>query len=55
MFNGLLNANSELTRFMRKGEVGNWKVHLTPDMITKFEAWEKKWLKDTDYKPVFEL
>ena len=53
--NKILDQNTERTGFMRKGQTGNWRKHLTPEMVAKFEAWEEKWLKDTDFKPVFDI
>ena len=41
------NSDKSLA-FMRKGEKGNWKSHLTPQMISKFQVWEQKWLKGSD-------
>jgi len=41
--------------FMRKGEVGDWKNHLTPELEKKFQKWENKWLKDSDLKFKYEI
>ena len=35
---------------MRKGQVGDWVNHFTPELEIKFEEWEKKWLNDSDFK-----
>ena len=42
-------------RFMNKGKVGNWKEHLTPEMISRFEKWEQKWLYGSDFKFEYEI
>ena len=55
MANKLMGTNHEETSFMRKGQTGNWRKHLSPEMIAKFETWEEKWLKDSDYRPVFDI
>jgi hypothetical protein len=35
---------------MRKGQAGDWKNHLTPEMVDRFEKWEAKWLEGSDLK-----
>ncbi|XP_033609943.1 luciferin sulfotransferase isoform X2 [Cryptotermes secundus] len=34
-------------RFIRKGEVGDWKNHMTPEMTTRFDAWIEENLRGT--------
>lgn len=34
-------------RFLRKGEVGDWKNHMTPEMATRFDAWIEENLRGT--------
>ena len=46
---------AEKVVFMRKGEVGDWKNHFTPELEKKFEEWENKWLKDSDLKFQYEI
>jgi hypothetical protein len=41
--------------FMRQGQAGNWKKHLTPQMVARFERWEDRWLSDSDLKFVYEV
>ena len=41
--------------FMRKGQTGGWKKHLTPDMVERFEMWEAKWLDGSDLKFEYQL
>jgi len=41
--------------FMRKGQVGDWENHFTPDLQKKFEEWERKWLKDSDLEFQYKL
>jgi estrone sulfotransferase len=33
--------------FLRKGEVGDWKNHMTPDMASQFDAWTEKNIRGT--------
>jgi estrone sulfotransferase len=34
-------------RFIRKGEVGDWKNHMTSEMATQFDAWIEENLRGT--------
>lgn len=34
-------------RFIRKGEVGDWKNHMTPEMTAKFDAWIEENIRGT--------
>lgn len=34
-------------RFIRKGEVGDWKNHMTPEMAARFDAWIEENLRGT--------
>ena len=45
----------EIGQFMRKGKVGDWKDRLSPEMISRFEKWENKWLQDSDLQFVYEI
>ena len=40
---------------MRKGETGNWKEHLEPETVARFEDWERKHLEGSDFSFVYEL
>jgi len=42
-------------KFMRKGLVGDWKNHLTPELEKKFIEWEKKWLDGSDFEFQYEI
>jgi hypothetical protein len=41
--------------FMRKGQTGGWKKHLTPEMVKRFEMWEAKWLEGSDLQFEYQL
>lgn len=43
------------TKFMRKGQAGDWKNHFNADVIARFEAWEKNGLKDTGLEFCYEV
>ncbi|KAK3853926.1 hypothetical protein Pcinc_039559 [Petrolisthes cinctipes] len=47
-------AHKDKGNFLRKGEVGNWKSHLNEEQVSMFEAWERKHLKNTDLKFIYE-
>jgi hypothetical protein len=33
--------------FIRKGEVGDWKNHMTPEMTSRFDVWTEKNIRGT--------
>ena len=35
---------------MRKGQVGNWRQHFTPELEEGFKKWETKWLEGCSLK-----
>ena len=47
--------NGYTGKFINKGKSGTWKEYLTDEMVERFEQWERKWLKDTDLKFVYEV
>merc|ERR1711973_516743 len=49
------NKEMEAPKFMRKGQVGDWKNWLSPEQLETFKTWEKKGLEDTDFKFTYEL
>jgi hypothetical protein len=51
----VLKVNLDKQGFMRQGEAGNWKKHLKPEMVARFEEWEAKWLNNSDLKFVYEV
>lgn len=42
-------------KFMRKGQVGDWRNHFTPQLEERFKAWEEKSLIGSDLKFTFDL
>ena len=46
---------SSVGKFMRKGETGDWKNHLSADQLERIVQWEEKYLRGTDLKFVYEL
>ena len=36
--------------FMRKGQVGNWRQHFTPELEKRFKEWEARWLEGCSLK-----
>ena len=40
---------------MRKGQVGDWVNHFTPDLEKRFDEWERNWLSDSDLKFQYHL
>ena len=42
-------------QFMRKGETGDWKNHLSAEQVRRISEWEKKHLEGTDLEFVYEL
>ena len=49
------NKEMEAPKFMRKGQVGDWKNWLSPEQLETFKTWENKGLEDTDFKFTYEL
>ena len=41
--------------FMRKGQVGDWVNHFTPDLEKRFDEWERNWLSNSDLKFQYHL
>ena len=41
--------------FMRKGQTGDWRNHLTDDQLQRMICWEKKNLEGSDLEFVFDL
>lgn len=44
----------ENLQFMRKGKIGNWKEHLSEEVLERFKKWEADALKDSDYSFICE-
>lgn len=42
-------------KFMRKGEVGDWRNHLTPEQVSKMESWEAEQLAGSGLEFVYDL
>ena len=36
--------------FMRKGQVGDWRRHFSPELEVRFKEWETKWLDGCSLK-----
>ena len=45
----------EKVAFMRKGQVGDWVNHFTPELEKRFDEWEKRSLKGSDLKFQYQL
>ncbi len=43
-----------MTRFFRKGEVGDWKNYFTGEKLKEWDEWIEKNLEGTDIKITFE-
>jgi len=43
------NNNFGNFKFMRKGQVGDHKQHLSVEQLQRFKQWTEKWLKDSDF------
>jgi len=52
---GKLLQNKGEGSFIRKGVVGDWTNHCTPELDAKFDAWMQEQLKETDLKFVTKL
>ncbi|XP_068214727.1 sulfotransferase 1B1-like [Palaemon carinicauda] len=48
-------AHKEEGKFMRKGQVGDWKTRLSALEISAFEEWEKRGLSDSDFCFTYDL
>ena len=46
---------SSVGKFMRKGETGDWKNHLSAEQLERIVQWEEKYLSGTDLKFVYQL
>lgn len=44
-----LNDCKNETKFMRCGEINQWKTKMSPELIRQFEQWEEENLKGSDY------
>ncbi len=54
--NPYVNKADELgASFIRKGVVGDWKNHFTPEFNKEFDEWLEQQLKGSDFKYVMEL
>ena len=42
-------------KFMRKGETGDWRNHLSPEQVERISEWERKYLAGTDLTFVYDL
>ena len=42
-------------KFMRKGETGDWRNHLTDEQLEKMKKWEEKYLCGSDLQFVYDL
>ena len=45
-----LNKVEKEAKFMRSGQIHQWKTKLNADVIEKFEKWEQENLKGFDYE-----
>ena len=48
------NMKANPGSFLRKGEVGNWKEHFSPELDEKMDKWIKGHLKGSDLKFTYE-
>ena len=46
---------SSVGKFMRKGETGDWKNHLSEAQLERILQWEENYLSGTDLKFVYQL
>ena len=45
----------EPAQFMRKGETGDWRNHLSLAQLARMEEWEQRGLRGTDLTFVYDL
>jgi len=45
--NGPEFVQTEELSFIRRGEVGDWKNHMTPEMASRFDAWTEENIRGT--------
>jgi len=46
--NGPEFVQTEDLSFIRRGEVGDWKNHMTPEMASRFDAWTEENIRGTE-------
>ena len=45
----------EPAQFMRKGETGDWRNHLSAEQLARMVEWEELGLRGTDLRFVYDL